>query len=227
MTRSASQGQTLAGRVIPKLQFSNTKYGAGGTSDSQRVHWTKTFMAKGSQPLKLAHVRFKPVAACVGVMHCVLLDCSASMMGAGQLAAAKGVLLQITQQVYRQRDELSVISFAGENVQVLHEPHKTDAASSEWIKPIAGGGGTPIQLAVQTATDLLQRHSRRKPAMHRVLWLLSDARFHPLPELPRHVDESHVVDFESNRLTLGRVRQLATLWQANYTSQSHWTHVTA
>lgn len=182
-------------------------------------------MARRDAGLRREHLRFKPLRLRDEVLHCVLLDCSASMISAGQLALAKGVLLELGRQAYQQRESLAVIGFAGDGVQLLHQAHRPGASATDWIAPIGGGGGSPVQLAVQHAEQLLLRHSRRWPDSHRVLWLLSDGRYEPLPPLPRHVNECHVVDFESGFLTLGRVRRLAELWQARYTAASHWVSV--
>ncbi len=220
--RSAADDESVAGRKSglrePRSQDSTDKGG---------IHWARTLLVRRDSRLQRKHLRFKPTRKTASVLHCVLLDCSASMMSAGQLAAAKGILLDLGQQVYRQRDALAVIGFAGNQVQLLHDPHKASANALDWIQPISGGGGSPVQLAVQSAEQLMQRQRRRYPDRHRVLWLLSDGRYDPLPSLPRHVHECHVVDFESGYLTLGRVRQLAELWQAHYTPASHWVNVQA
>lgn len=222
MMRSAADGESVAGRKGRlRQQRSQTNADEGG------IHWARTLLARRESRLQREHLRFKPIRKNASVLHCVLLDCSASMMTAGQLAAAKGILLDLGQQVYRQRDALAVIGFAGDQVQLLHDPHKATACALDWVQPISGGGGSPVQLAVQSAEQLMQRQRRRYPDRRRVLWLLSDGRYDPLPSLPRHVHESHVVDFESGYLMLGRIRQLAELWQAHYTPASHWVNVQA
>ncbi len=215
--RSAAEAGSVAGRTARARQSHHE-------SDAHKgeISWLQTLLLRRNAPLRREHLRFKPVRGNASLLHCVLLDCSASMMSTGQLAAAKGVLLDLGRQLYRRRDALAVIGFAGNGVQLLHDPHKVGARALDWIEPIGGGGGSPVQLAVQSAEQLLLRQRRRYPDRRRVLWLLSDGRYDPLPGLPRHVDECHVVDFESGFLTLGRVRRLAELWQAQYMPASHW-----
>lgn len=179
-------------------------------------------MTRRNDSLRLEHLRYKPVKRRQTVLHCVLLDCSASMMSVGQLALAKGVLLDLGRQIYQQRESMAVFSFAGDGVQLLHGAHRPGVNAADWVKPIVGGGGSPVQLAVHSAEQMMLRHQRRWPDSHRVLWLFSDGRYEPLPALPCHVHECHVVDFESGYLRLGRVRKLAELWQAHYTPASHW-----
>ncbi|MGQ7848252.1 vWA domain-containing protein [Granulosicoccus sp. 3-233] len=218
--RSVADAESVAGRT-DRLRWQRHQVEA----ETRRIHWPNTLKARRNARLLHEHLRFKAVRKSISELHCVLLDCSASMMTAGQLAAAKGVLLDLGQQAYRRRDALAVISFAGNKVQVLHDPHKAGAHARAWIEPISGGGGSPVHLAIQRAEQLMLHQQKRFPDRRRVLWLLSDGRYEPLPALPRHVHECHVVDFESGFLTLGRIRQLAELWQATYTPASHWVGV--
>ena len=122
MMRSAADGESVAGRKGRLRQQRSQAH-----EDKGGIHWARTLLARRESRLQREHLRFKPIRKNASVLHCVLLDCSASMMTAGQLAAAKGVLLDLGQQVYRQRDALAVIGFAGDQVQLLHDPHKASA----------------------------------------------------------------------------------------------------
>ncbi|ASJ71831.1 vWA domain-containing protein [Granulosicoccus antarcticus] len=222
--RPASGTGTVAGGG--QSVRSKHKSGQRTMTTSRRIHWPRTLAAKRTARLGVEHLRFKQEAQGSDALHCVLLDCSASMMRGGQLALAKGILLALSKQLYRQRDRLAVIGFGGESVQMLQHAQRVSVSNVDWIEAIRGGGGSPVTAAVQQAERLL--HSEKKQlGQPRTLWLLSDGRYDPLPPLPRHVDECHVVDFESGHLPLGRIRRLAELWHAQYTHASHWVDVNA
>ena len=78
---------------------------------SPRIHWPRTLLNKGAVPLLAEHLQFQHQAGEDGLMHCLLLDCSGSMLKRSNLALAKGLLLRWSEQVYRQRGELAVIAF--------------------------------------------------------------------------------------------------------------------
>ena len=179
-------------------------------------------LRKGPDALLFEHLRHQPRASSAGELHCLLLDCSASMLKRGNLALAKGLLVQLGEQLYRRRSELAVIAFAGREARVLQAPRKVAAFNTAWIAPIAGGGGSPLARGVQAAEQLLARAQRQKPGQRRYLWLFSDGRLQTLPPRPRHADECRVVDFDNAAVPLGRSARLAELWAAHYCRAEHW-----
>ena len=165
-------------------------------------------------PLERKHLRLRALPAGSGVLNCVLLDCSASMLQGSRLALAKGLLLEWTAQFYRRREDLTVIGFGGEQANLLQAPRKTVAFNTAWIAEIAGGGATPAGSAVALADAVLAKRRRSMREQHVVLWLLTDARFDEIPPRPRQADVCMVVDFDDGALTLGRAARIAQAWGA-------------
>lgn len=187
---------------------------ATGTAPSPRIHWPRTLSNKGGAPLLAEHLQFHRQAAEDGLLHCLLLDCSGSMLKRSNLALAKGLLLRWSEQIYRQRGELAVIGFAGNQARLLQRPQKAVAYNDAWIAAIGGGGGSPAVSGVQLAEQTLAKVRRATPGKKIGLWLLSDGRFSQLPARPRHADFCVVVDFENQPIALGRAAQIAHLWDA-------------
>ncbi|ATE62460.1 magnesium chelatase [Thauera sinica] len=183
-----------------------------------RIDWPRTLAAKGTARLGRGHLRHRPPPAGSATLHCLLLDCSASMLRGRRLALAKGLLLAWTSRIYRRREALAVIGFAGSTAHVLQPPRKAVAFNEGWIAAIAGGGGTPAASAVALADRLLAQHRRRTPGGRIALWLLSDARFAELPPRPLHADHCTVIDFDDGPAALGRARRLAHAWDADCVS---------
>ncbi|HUE93949.1 vWA domain-containing protein [Pseudomonas sp.] len=173
-------------------------------------------MNKATAPLLAEHLQFHRQAAEDGLLHCLLLDCSGSMLKRSNLALAKGLLLRWTEQIYRQRGELAVIGFAGNQARLLQPPQKAVPYNDAWIAAIGGGGGSPAVNAVQLAEQTLAKVRKAAPGKKIGLWLLSDGRFSQLPARPRHADFCVVVDFENQQLPLGRAAQIARLWDAEH-----------
>ncbi|WP_454726590.1 MULTISPECIES: vWA domain-containing protein [Cupriavidus] len=187
-----------------------------GRPAGTRVHWPRTLAAKGAGPLAPAHLRLRAQHAHAGVLHCFVLDCSASMLQGRQLALAKGVLLRLLQRAYQARAEVALVCFAGTHAEVRLQPARARPWSETWIRPIAGGGGTPLALGMRRAGELLARAGRRRPAQQRWLWLLSDGRSAEQPARPRWADAVMVVDFEQQAVALGRCQALAAAWHGDW-----------
>ncbi|WP_349816641.1 VWA domain-containing protein [Acidovorax sp. SUPP3334] len=162
--------------------------------------------------LQREHLRRQPAQALMGRLHCFVLDCSASMVGSGALARAKGVLLALMQEAYRERDDVALLCFGGNGVQLRVSPQRAPAWSDAWVAPIGGGGGTPLDRAVAHAAQVLHGARGREGW----LWLLTDGRTREQPGRPASAHTACVVDFDTARLTLHRAERLAQHWQAHY-----------
>jgi Mg-chelatase subunit ChlI/Mg-chelatase subunit ChlD len=185
-----------------------------GRRPGTRIDWLRTLTSKSNRPLAREHLRYRRRAAPGKLLHCLLLDCSASMLRDGALSLAKGLLLRLSAQLYRQRAELAAISFSGGTAQLVRPPARAAAFNEKWIRSLSGGGATPIMAALKLAADLLRRIRRRDPGKRIGLWLLTDGRFDATPPRPEDADFCVVVDFEDNIVALRRSARLAAIWQA-------------
>ncbi len=138
------------------------------------------------------------------------------MLAGERLATAKGLLLRLLERAYQQRAQVALICFAGSQAELRLAPTAARPWNEDWVRPIAGGGGTPLSSGMALAGELLTDSARRQPAQQRWLWLLSDGRSSEQPAAPAAVDQLMVVDCEQQRLRLGRCVQLAEAWQAQY-----------
>ncbi|MGO4281018.1 vWA domain-containing protein [Cupriavidus sp. RAF20_2] len=181
-----------------------------------RIHWPRTLAAKRQTRLAAEHLRHRRADARAGVLHCVALDCSGSMTQGEQLALAKGVLVRLLERAYQSRADVALVCFAGQQAEVRLAPSRARYWNADWIRPIAGGGGTPLALGVARAGQLLEAQARHRPMQRRWLWLLTDGRSGELPPRPAWADHVVVVDVERRAVALGRCRALATAWDADY-----------
>ncbi|WP_253700249.1 vWA domain-containing protein [Cupriavidus pauculus] len=189
---------------------------APGGTPGPRVHWPRTLAARRQSTLDASHLRFRRTAARAGVLHCFVLDCSGSMAHGEPLALAKGVLARLVERAYQARADVALVCFAGQQAEVRLAPSRARPWNDDWIRPIAGGGGTPLALGVARADQLLARHARRWPAQQRWLWLLTDGRSPEAPARPAWADHATIVDVERHAQPLGRCRQIAAAWDADY-----------
>jgi Mg-chelatase subunit ChlI len=217
-SRSADAGQTQTPGKAPLARLFRR-----GERDTPRIHWPRTLLQKANQPLTREHLRFQRRAAAGSVLHCLVLDCSASMLCSNALSLAKGLLLRLANRLYHQRAELAVIAFNGQGAKLVQPPGKAIAFNENWIRPLAGSGGTPILSGLRLAEKILQTIRRRTPDKHLGLWLLTDGRFPGTPPRPEPADFRVVVDFEAAALPLGRAGHIASAWQASLLSAKELT----
>ena len=84
-----------------------------------------------------------------------VLDASASMRG--PMAAAKGVALDLLQDAYERRDEVAVVTFAGEDAAVVLPPTDSVELAARHLKSLPTGDRTPLPAGIETATAVLDR----------------------------------------------------------------------
>jgi magnesium chelatase subunit ChlD-like protein len=178
------------------------------------VDWVKTLARKGSGAIAAEHFQYRRQPAGAAVLHLVLLDMSSSMLRAGKLAKAKGFLMALMRQAYRDREYVGVIGFGGLEAKWVQRPSKARAFNESWVAPLGGGGGTPLDAALKLLMPVLG-----KPGWMARVWVLTDGRFAHIPESPKGMDECVIVDVESDALMLRRCKVLADQWQAQ------WIHI--
>ncbi|MFL9935208.1 VWA domain-containing protein [Paraburkholderia sp. RL18-103-BIB-C] len=180
----------------------------------KRIAWPQTLAAMRQDALRAEHLRFVREAPRGGVLHCFVLDCSGSMLTGQRLALAKGLLIALFDRASAVRDEAALICFGGAGVDLRFGPAVPRWWNERWLRPVGGGGGTPLGAGIRRAAQLLERSARLRPAQQRWLWVLTDGRTRDEPARPLAADEVVFVDFEREAIRLGRCAALAQAWGA-------------
>ncbi|MDP3797625.1 MAG: VWA domain-containing protein [Polaromonas sp.] len=173
-------------------------------------------VAKGPALLKREHLRRQPVTLRASRLHCIVLDTSGSMRQRGRLALAKGHAAFMIEQAARQGDDVALLRFGGQGVELLLPPGRARAAGSQRLRPVGGGGGTPLAEALAQADRLLQRTLRLSGPTECWLWLLTDGRTLEQPQAPVAAQHLVIVDFDDPHKTLGRCAAWAARWGAEH-----------
>lgn len=145
-------------------------------------------------------------------LHMVLLDSSASVLSQAGLSQAKGVLQYLCQQLHQQGDLFTLIRFGNQKVETVYPVHVAPVCLDPILEQIQGGGGTPLNQALQHAYQVLQRYRQYR----QTLYILSDARSHEPLQLPNFNSQIIVIDMESHALCLAKAKALAEALQARY-----------
>jgi magnesium chelatase subunit ChlD-like protein len=181
------------------------------------IHWVRTLMRKGPQRLAPSHLRHRPANARVPSLHLIALDTSGSMRAGGRLAKAKGYAARLIEQAARAGDHVALLCFGGQGVELLLPPGPARAAGSARVRPVGGGGGTPLSACLAEAERLLRMAQRpRGTDGTSCLWLLTDGRTLEQPTPPAAAAHIVVVDFDDPLRSIGRCAAWAERWRAEH-----------
>ena len=189
---------------------------AGESAARGPIAWLPTLLAKGPQRLQEAHLRYTERRAKPARLHLIVLDTSGSMRQRGRLALAKGHAAWLIEQAARAGDQVALLSFGGQGVALQLPPGPARAAGSAKVRPLGGGGGTPLRHALAQAEQVLQRAQRRHGAFDAWLWLLTDGRTLEQPSAPRLAAHVVIVDFDPPARSIGRCAVWALRWGADH-----------
>ncbi len=155
-----------------------------------------------------------------------VVDASGSMAAQRRMEAVKGAVLSLLTDAYQQRDEVAVISFRGENAQLLLPPTRSVDLAEQNLHELPTGGRTPLPSALSMALDTLE-----KTSLPPLLVLLTDGKANvalnvgndPEQETLKFAElfaergvPALVLDTETGYLRLGKARQLAVALGAEY-----------
>ncbi|MEZ5702592.1 MAG: VWA domain-containing protein [Burkholderiaceae bacterium] len=178
------------------------------------IDWLATLGAKGPQALQRSHLRWREWSQQPAPLHLIALDVSGSMQRGGRLAWAKGYAARLIEEAARQGEQVALLTFGGQGVQLLQAPGAARRSAVGRVRPLGGGGATPLVACLDEAQRLLLAHQRRQGQGERRLWLLTDGRSLERPEAPAAANHIVVVDFDDPLHPIGRSAAWARQWRA-------------
>ncbi len=162
------------------------------------------------------HLRHTLRAAQPARLHLIVLDTSGSMRRRGQLALAKGHAMWLIEHAARAGDDVALLCFGGQGVELRLPPGRARAAGTAQVRPLGGGGGTPLTHALVQAEQVLRHTARRNGPAESWLWLLTDGRTLEQPTAPQSAQRIVIVDFDEPARAIGRCAAWATRWGAEH-----------
>ena len=145
-----------------------------------------------------------------------LVDASGSMAARRRMSAVKGAALSLLTDAYQRRDKVGLVSFRGEEAQVLLPPTSSVELAASSLEELPTGGRTPISAGLEQAAEILRRERLKDPTRRPLLVVLTDGRATAGPD-PRKAAlalrssgvASVVVDTEEGYVKLGMAGSLA------------------
>lgn len=182
---------------------------------SQKIHWFQSLLASvGEWPLKT--FRYHPKKTQQSVLHLFLLDTSASTLQNQWFAQAKASVVSIAEKIYLDREQLTVMGFGNQKVDVLLPQRRAPKSLKVWLDAIPAGGGTPLREVIQQAYQFQQQQIRRLPSLQIKTYLVTDGRTSQVTNDFTLLGEVVVIDIESSSVKRGKAKQIADVLKAHY-----------
>nr|MDQ3819634.1 VWA domain-containing protein [Acidobacteriota bacterium] len=122
-------------------------------------------------PTDLRYKRFKRKA---GALFIFAIDTSGSM-AMNRIAQAKGALVRLLQDSYVRRDRVAVVSFRGQDAELLLPPSSSVTRARRLLDELSVGGPTPLAAGLASALRVVER-ARRQGTERIAMLLFTDGR---------------------------------------------------
>ncbi len=112
----------------------------------------------------------------VGASIIVCVDASGSMGAADRMDAAKAAVLDLLVDAYQRRDRVGLVSFRGDDAEVVLAPTASVELAQLKLKSLPTGGATPLAAGMVRSMELLEAEARRDADVIPWLVIVTDGR---------------------------------------------------
>jgi len=198
------------GRVQGGLRLACAQFG-----NSRSLNWFET-LVKNSRCWPIQQLFFKPKKTGQPVLHLVVLDTSASTLYGNGFAKAKAAVLNIAQQTYLQREQLAVLGFGNQQVDLLMPNKRAPKAIKVWLDSIKAGGGTPLRDGIEHAKRYQQKMMLTMPGVQLKSYIITDGKSNDNLSGIHLIGEVVLINTEQSDVKRGKSRLFAQQLGADY-----------
>ena len=105
-----------------------------------------------------------------------VVDASGSMAARDRMAAVGGATLSLLRDAYQRRDKVAVITFRGQQADLVLPPTSSVHIASRRLARFDTGGKTPLAQGLLAARDVVVRERARDRARRSLVVVLTDGR---------------------------------------------------
>jgi magnesium chelatase subunit D len=92
------------------------------------------------------------------------------------MESAKGAVLSLLEDAYKNRDRIGLVAFRGDNADVLLPLSRSVELAYQRLSDIPTGGRTPLALGLEKGRQMLERERKKRRDILPMMMLISDGR---------------------------------------------------
>ena len=182
---------------------------------STKVNWLASLLdSAGRWPLQ--RLMFYQTRKTDTIIHLILIDTSASTLESGLFSQAKGVILNIAEKAYLNREQLSIIGFGNQRVETLLPRQRAPKALRAFLDNIPASGGTPFREALQYAEKYLKQQKKQTPNIRIKMYIVTDGKTRQSFSNIDLGDDVTLIDIEKSAVKRGKGLHIARSLNASY-----------
>ncbi len=180
--------------------------------------------------IKCEDIREKIREKRIGNLIMFLVDASGSMGIDKRMREAKGAVFSLLQDAYQKRDTVGLITFRGNEAEVILNPTRSIDLAVNRLQKIQTGGKTPLALGVKTTVDFIKSKKAKDNNIVPIVVIISDGRGNvsmfgkkiitEIEEISKAASKENVdfvvLDTETGFLKLGLAKKMADQLGALY-----------
>jgi len=121
-------------------------------------------------------IREKTRVGKVSVTCVFVVDISGSMGAEKRMESAKGAILSLLDDAYRNRDRVSLVAFRGNEAEVVLPLSNSVDLAYKQLKEMPTGGKTPLSQGLMKGYEVLMNEKKKRKEIIPLLILISDGR---------------------------------------------------
>lgn len=112
----------------------------------------------------------------VSVTCVFVVDISGSMGAEKRMESAKGAVLSLLEDAYKNRDRVSLVAFRGKDAEVVLPLSNSVDLAYKQLQEMPTGGKTPLSLGLMKGREVLMNEKKKRKEIIPLLILISDGR---------------------------------------------------
>lgn len=162
-----------------------------------------------------------------------VVDASGSMGANQRMVETKGAIMSLLKDAYVKRDKICLISFRGQEAQVLLPPTRSVERGYKLLESLEIGGKTPLNAGLSKGVQVIKTELKKAPDLMPMMIVITDGKGNvslddekkPKAELLEIGDKireykqinTMVIDIEKQgMMRFGIAKELATMMQSEY-----------
>jgi len=175
------------------------------------------------------NIREKVREGKISALIVLVVDASGSMGAEDRMRFAKGLVLNILNDIYQKRDRVALITFRKQDARVLLPPTSSIELAIDYLTELPTGGKTPLSAGILKGIQVIEAEKRKRTQILPLMVLITDGKgnvlfknsleedFMELKDLILKNDiQTMIIDTETATFSLGFAKKLANSFNSKY-----------